>query len=225
VIIANYLQGASNCIISTSHYRVCCANECEDFLADLELVAGSAFAPPSTILPLVKNMSATLDDDVPNLVALVAQLLHIAEMHDGNIPLHGRLFAQWMHYVFPRECAFPHIAGTIKPSAPSDFGENHLATKHEMKSHVSNATKPRKELTDEAEEDWMSQWSYEEELLFNHGHAHLQAPGDTNPIGRVTLLLLGTGILLCSLTFSRSSNSGKPVSGLLPSVESKYHLI
>ncbi|OLP24478.1 hypothetical protein AK812_SmicGene48940, partial [Symbiodinium microadriaticum] len=25
-------------------------------------------------------------------------------------PLHGRLFAQWMHYAFPHECPYPQIA-------------------------------------------------------------------------------------------------------------------
>ena len=26
------------------------------------------------------------------------------------VPLHGRLFSQWLHYVFPRECAFLALA-------------------------------------------------------------------------------------------------------------------
>merc|ERR1719387_1760329 len=29
---------------------------------------------------------------------------HIEAGHGGRIPLHGRLFSQWMHHAFPREC-------------------------------------------------------------------------------------------------------------------------
>merc|ERR1719327_1288901 len=36
VIIPNYLQGASNCIVSTESYLVCCASECEAVLNDIE---------------------------------------------------------------------------------------------------------------------------------------------------------------------------------------------
>merc|ERR1719411_1762928 len=36
VIIPNYLQAASNCIVSTQHYMVCCVNECEGLLRDIE---------------------------------------------------------------------------------------------------------------------------------------------------------------------------------------------
>ncbi len=39
----------------------------------------------------------------------------------GRVPLHGRLFAQWMHHVFPRECPYPHVAGTVNPLRPEDF--------------------------------------------------------------------------------------------------------
>ena len=34
---------------------------------------------------------------------MVSQLQSIAKEHGGQVPIHGRLFAQWLHYVFPRE--------------------------------------------------------------------------------------------------------------------------
>merc|ERR1719408_661188 len=36
VIIPNYLQAASNCIVSTPFYDVCCANECEGIMQEIE---------------------------------------------------------------------------------------------------------------------------------------------------------------------------------------------
>merc|ERR1719235_104457 len=47
--------------------------------------------------------------------ALTKQLTEIANAHGGQVPLHGRLFAQWLHYAFPHECPFPHRAGALKP--------------------------------------------------------------------------------------------------------------
>merc|ERR1719191_536293 len=35
----------------------------------------------------------------------------IASMHDGQVPVHGRLLAQWLHFVFPHECPYPHLGG------------------------------------------------------------------------------------------------------------------
>ena len=34
---------------------------------------------------------------------MVNQLQSIAKEHGGKVPIHGRLFAQWLHYVFPRD--------------------------------------------------------------------------------------------------------------------------
>ena len=38
---------------------------------------------------------------------LVKRLESVAQFHDGLVPLHGRLFAQWLHYAFPYECPYP----------------------------------------------------------------------------------------------------------------------
>merc|ERR1719310_1842261 len=64
VIIPNYLQAASNCIVTSQHYSVCCANECEDLLGEIEVKVGAPVATPSQLLGIVANMtshSASLD--------------------------------------------------------------------------------------------------------------------------------------------------------------------
>merc|ERR1719388_238014 len=55
---------------------------------------------------------------------LVHGLGEIAAVHGGRVPLHGRLFAQWLHYAFPRDCPFPHKAGTIDPQTPVNYKES-----------------------------------------------------------------------------------------------------
>merc|ERR1719265_2859626 len=42
---------------------------------------------------------------------LAAKLDEIASLHKGKIPIHGRLLAQWLHFVFPHECPYPHLGG------------------------------------------------------------------------------------------------------------------
>merc|ERR1719335_1534161 len=58
VIIPNYLQATSNCIVSTAHYLVCCEAECETLMGELETAIKAPTALPSTILNVVRNMTS-----------------------------------------------------------------------------------------------------------------------------------------------------------------------
>merc|ERR1719160_2392823 len=69
--------------------------------------------------------------------ALEQQLDRIAKTHRGKVPLHGRLFAQWMHFAFPQECPFPHRAGGAAVKTPEEFGDAYVATPDEMEKHVA----------------------------------------------------------------------------------------
>ncbi len=40
------------------------------------------------------------------------------------------------HYVFPRECPFPHKAGTLTAKSPLEFGDGVIVTKSEVESHA-----------------------------------------------------------------------------------------
>merc|ERR1719231_1520738 len=66
VIIPNYLQATSNCIVSTSHYLVCCVNECESIMGEIEIAIDAPSASTKRILEVVGNMTAqtTLDNDM-----------------------------------------------------------------------------------------------------------------------------------------------------------------
>merc|ERR1719197_25023 len=54
-------------------------------------------------------------------VELHSRLEVIEALNDGKVPLHGRLLAQWLHYTFPRECPYPHLAGTVNPQTPAQW--------------------------------------------------------------------------------------------------------
>jgi hypothetical protein len=175
VLIANYIQATSNCIVSTPHYLVCCVSECESLMGDIEVAIDAPTALTSTIIDVVRGMSqqTSLDEDEPPHLthSLVSHLEQIANSHGGMVPLHGRLFAQWLHYVFPRECPFPHKAGAVTSATPSQYGGQHaIATKDDMERHASSldATTLDVASVDKDEFQWMSQWSPEEELVVDY---------------------------------------------------------
>merc|ERR1712170_79239 len=102
---------------------------------EIEREIGEPVAAPERILSIVGNMSSpsSPDDDPPKLAgALTDQLMRVAETHQGVVPLHGRLFAQWLHYAFPRECPFPHKTGTAAVKTPSQFGDASIASHEEV---------------------------------------------------------------------------------------------
>jgi diadenosine tetraphosphatase ApaH/serine/threonine PP2A family protein phosphatase len=97
-------------------------DECEGILGRIEQLVSAPEVPASTILKIVPTIASAT---TPNNRTLSSWLQHrlneIAEHHGGLVPLHGRLFAQWLHYAYPRECNFPHVAGTIDPQRPEDL--------------------------------------------------------------------------------------------------------
>eukprot|EP00411_Alexandrium_monilatum_P096386 CAMPEP_0175763382 /NCGR_PEP_ID=MMETSP0097-20121207/67715_1 /TAXON_ID=311494 /ORGANISM="Alexandrium monilatum, Strain CCMP3105" /LENGTH=475 /DNA_ID=CAMNT_0017073123 /DNA_START=41 /DNA_END=1464 /DNA_ORIENTATION=+ len=112
VILPNYLGARTNCLAASSLYAVCCRNECEDLLGRLEHEIAAPTAPPQRILTLVAGMASDTVNASRTLPDLLVQRLHlIAAKHGGQVPLHGRLFAQWMHHAYPRECPYPHEGG------------------------------------------------------------------------------------------------------------------
>ena len=128
VRIANYMTGPSNCIASSSYYSVCCLNECEVLMNELESHVLAPSASPERLLGLARNLSSATVDAPRQLPNVMEEKLHaIAARHDGEVPLHGRLFAQWMHHAFPNECAYPHIAEDKAVLVP-DHWQNGKAT-------------------------------------------------------------------------------------------------
>merc|ERR1719263_2324591 len=99
-------------------------------------------------------------------------------MHGGQVPMHGRLFAQWMHHAFPRECPFPHLTGTINPQTPDEWmretNQTNTLSKEEMEKHVN----PSK--VDEAADHKELPWHHDEELLRPNPFS-LQKSGEAKP--------------------------------------------
>merc|ERR1719506_378825 len=119
-------------------------DECEGFLSHLEQQIAAPEATSTQIAALVLGLLTSSVAAPRKLAApLLDRLGEIAATHGGTVPLHGRLFAQWMHHVFPRECPFPHLSGTTNPQTPDEWldstGEETTATDEEMLDHVGKA--------------------------------------------------------------------------------------
>jgi len=184
VIASNYMQSANSCVITQKHFRVCCASPCQDLYSDLEAAIGAPEGAPEDILAIVSNLTYGLDDATPRITRkLKAQLQEIAQVNHGQIPLHGRLFAQWLHFVFPTECPFPHKSNSVIGLSPKEFGGGFRATAEEMRENAGRGkggapvkssgsvdveTQQQHEDGDSSDE-FMAMCSYdEEELLSQH---------------------------------------------------------
>eukprot|EP00927_Polykrikos_kofoidii_P069411 TRINITY_DN6487_c0_g1_i1.p1 TRINITY_DN6487_c0_g1~~TRINITY_DN6487_c0_g1_i1.p1 ORF type:complete len:656 (-),score=120.75 TRINITY_DN6487_c0_g1_i1:152-2119(-) len=145
VIIPNYVGSRPQCLEASHFYAICCRNECEDLVNELERQVAAPTATTSRIAEVVKAFSTTLasrNHSAGLSPKLLTRLDQVAEANAGRVPLHGRLFAQWMHHAFPSECPYPHEAGTVSPQTPDEWmqGTGHSSTKatqEEMVCHVS----------------------------------------------------------------------------------------
>jgi len=110
VLISNYLLGPANCYRSNAFHTFCCLNECDAVLTEVERALGGPSAKPDDLLPLLGNLTTTsMDEAQPFSEILVEKLSSIAAHDGGEVPLHGRLFTQWLHFAFPYECPYPHV--------------------------------------------------------------------------------------------------------------------
>merc|ERR1712217_560791 len=100
---------------------------------------------------------------------LIQRLEEIASHHNGKVPFHGRLFAQWMHHAYPRECSYPHLAGTLNPRTPLEY-ETQTSEKVSL-----NEEAMRRQIVEMArvpEQDIELPWNSEEELFVSRQKSH-----------------------------------------------------
>merc|ERR1719161_1263358 len=95
---------------------------------------------------------------------LVAALHQVANVHNGEVPLHGRLFAQWLHYAFPHECPYPHVTGKINPLTPSEWFKMKGRGTDASVAEVAQTMRIAGNETSFGSGVNMSQWTLDEEM-------------------------------------------------------------
>jgi len=207
VIIPNYVLSRSNCMMQISSiFDLCCsAEECEGLTEQVEAAVGKALATPSGVAAVFRTLStsATPARELP--ATLQNRLQEIADINEGSIPLHGRLFNQWMHHAFPLECPFPHARGTIIPMNREDW---------ELLQGSSEATEV--DISKRIKDDTCSvdsngnvgcgaaasvniPWSRQEEVLSLHDSSRDTNGSKGSKISMPTLVLCLSGALLAVL--------------------------
>merc|ERR1719188_2765242 len=122
-------------------------------------------ATPADIVDFVASLpSSTVPDGRAMPDILVQRLMEIAARYDGRVPLHGRLFAQWMHHAYPRECPYPHISGTTQPQTVKEYKAQSKLAPTLTKDALKEAVEAAKLETQDAGSDECTMWSEHEEL-------------------------------------------------------------
>jgi len=173
IIIPNYIHSPSNCGAATVYYSICCINECEPLLAHIEEQVAAPDATPAQLADIVRQLpSPTVAAPRDLHAGLVERLEAIAAVHRGRVPLHGRLFAQWLHNVYPHECPFPHLFGTTRPLDPHSWmrttGKHIMVTDEDVEECSFQAAAESPVSDDvQAEAGLVAPWQPEEELFIN----------------------------------------------------------
>merc|ERR1719512_638422 len=171
VVIPNYIQSQSNCLAGSSFYSVCCFDECEGLLGHVEEAVRGPSARPSDPATVISGLHSDTVHAPRNLSsALLSRLGQIARLHGGQVPLHGRLFAQWMHHAYPLECRFPHVIGaTNRLSSDEWMDEMDIDSAEASEDEMSMLVKFEEHdaMTPEAKAEALP-WSIAEELVAGH---------------------------------------------------------
>jgi hypothetical protein len=221
VIVSNYVLAPSNCLADTGFYSICCINECEQVMAQVETAVAAPFARPDTIVSIVSNLSTTTVDASSLLPEVVARLHSVAERHGGFVPLHGRLFAQWLHVVFPRECPFPHTLGSVNTTTTAGYtaSSSHQMEESKMEKYILNiSSTPEKQ--DVPEED-LEQFHWQhEELVYRPGEQPRMA---RSWIASACWLLIG--VAACVFVITAFADVARRCRPDVQSKATKIHLV
>merc|ERR1719323_189891 len=204
VIIPNFLSSPSNCVAPSSFYSVCCMDECEGLLAHVEHAVAEPLATAQRLAEVISRLESDTVEAPRNLSTVqLTRLDEIAAFHGGRIPLHGRLFAQWMHHAYPRECRFPHVAGSTSPMNQQEFqkrfGIDHEASDEEINLHVNGTSASMEALT--------LPWTNLEELVAAHSDSSDHGQSSSS---RTHVLLLMAAVLSAALPMVASLRQSGP---------------
>merc|ERR1719443_2421574 len=133
----------------------------------------------------------------------MSKLDSVASRHGGRVPLHGRLFAQWMHHAFPNECPHPHVSGTTAPKTTVAFKKSGGKVKitDEERAHYIEVHTPPKEFKEDEVENLL--WNDQEELL-SYDDFDLQSPWSLRSLAILVSLLLLVAFLSVTTGITRS---------------------
>jgi len=169
VIVPNFLYGRQFCLASDNDFQsFCCVDQCNVLMESLERTIAQPVASPGLIAKLVADLSTDTVAAPRNLSGSLRRKLDlIAEQHGGQVPLHGRMFAQFLHHAFPNECPQPRAPGVTEAPMTHDEWRASRNTSSVVSKEVMQELMDRAAETKQAtsSEEPSLLWTEEEELL------------------------------------------------------------
>jgi len=148
IIVPNYIDSPSQFIATSDTFALTCIDECDQIMVQIEEKIGAPYATPDRLASVVADISSATQPERPDGFSpmQLLRLEQIAQQDSGRdgtrfVSLHGRLFAQWLHHAFPRECPYPHASTEgIELLLPSEFnrqeGNNDAAYASELEKQM-----------------------------------------------------------------------------------------
>ena len=138
---------------------------------------GASTAYPDEILSIIPAIPV---DEPREISENLRVRLQSASDANGRVPIHGRLFTQWLHNVFPRECPYPHQKGSVSLHTPEEWKmkmrhDSSRATDEEMSEVIADDTC---RVDDDCGSSDMLPGSTHEELLETHVRDETDAHDD-----------------------------------------------
>lgn len=221
LIIPNYIDSPSQLISTSDTFALTCMDECEQILAQVEDQIQAPYAVPERVAAAVAYISSNTqaarpDGFSPMMMFRLEEIARVDSGQDGtrSVSLHGRLFAEWLHHAFPRECPQPYYSGDdVQLILPSEFNKlkgRHAAhaSKDEMKAYADKAKDRVKVKHVSSDEDEELPWSEpKEELLIPRHTPSLPLVPDFHQFAQAAVCIGVLIMLLPNLALIRGVRS------------------
>lgn len=166
IIIPNYITSSNNCLAASNTMSVCCISECENIMHELEAKVRAPEILPQRLLEVIEALPSTIPGPASKGFSpvMLNRINSIAMENGGMVPLHGRLFAQWLHHVYPRECPYPYLAGKTHQRDMEAFTEQ-TGLNFTASAEVIEALAGKAQSWKEPRMQENTPWSHQEELF------------------------------------------------------------
>mmetsp|Transcript_78619 Transcript_78619/g.163411 ORF Transcript_78619/g.163411 Transcript_78619/m.163411 type:complete len:608 (+) Transcript_78619:160-1983(+) len=208
VVVPNVLYSKTNCLSTSGFHSLCCIDECASLIQSIEEKVLAPYASPellATVAGQVSSDTRAAPREFPQ--TMKKRLEQIADLAGGQVPVHGRLFAEWMHYAFPNECPYPRDAsfaeeplGPVEWSAKWNSTKDYKISHHEAQSLLSREERQHQNTSDllpTHDEAFSISWSDQEVLLL--GDPNIQSTEEAFSLRRMLFPLAAMALVGATL--------------------------
>mmetsp|Transcript_6118 Transcript_6118/g.14623 ORF Transcript_6118/g.14623 Transcript_6118/m.14623 type:complete len:566 (-) Transcript_6118:80-1777(-) len=202
VIVPNYIISSTNCIGTSKYYSTCCMDECDGIMRAVEAQISAPTAAPDQIVEVINGLLTTSPWATDSQLAedLIAKLRSLSQTGAG-VPIYGRLFAQWLHHVWPQHCPYPSAVHTPHGGSIKFMSTASIASAKERRLNEESTKKAHAGETGGSVNLTHGQacipWTPTEELLAPLGYTDPNRSLIAAPVVWASLFMLASSVLAC----------------------------